>query len=350
MSILVFMNYIVTDAGLSVLEETGLKKIVDENFKGLISEHQGFWYDDQQEEYSRTHRTHPNLTEDEQNDLIRADEKFLIFSFLYPNTLVEQGKISDKLNDNIMAAIGTYVQTKYHTEGMFKDKRTCRNPTFHTVIHPDVHGDFFLQQYNNQPDDSQRFLFSGCEPLIKRLKQKDIGMLYGHYNYWINFLESLVLYCCQTEQEVPFRHDFEKVFYNGKLPDEEPGIVARMPIEQLRDWTREANWKPCLPTLPDFQKQIDDGWMLEGQIENSQAFIRDGNLVFCDKDTNGSIEFEHNKWGNPCVTITPDMVREAVRATMELMIEGHAGRVMSHDPGLIMKHFPYHLFEKSENI
>jgi len=348
------MNYIITDAGLSILEETGLKKLVDENFKELLNEHPSMWYDDEQEEYSRTHRVHPSLAEeDEQDDLGRMDEKFLVFSFLYPNVLVEQGKISDRLNDTVMAAIGVYVQTKYHTEGLFKDWRAWRNPTFHTTIHPDIHGDFFLQQYNHKPDDSQKSLFLDCEPLIKRLKQKDIGMLYGHYNYWIDFLESLICYCCQTRQEVPFRHDFEKVFYNGNLPDEKPGMVAEMPIVQLRDWTKDAktNWKPCLPVLPDFQKQIDDGWLFEGQIENSQAFILDGNLVFCDKDEHGPIKFtNYGNFSKPVVVISPDMVREAVRGTMELMIEGHAGRVMPHDPGLILKYFPYHLFEKSEDI
>lgn len=344
------MDYIITDAGLEILEERGLKKIVDENFKELINEHMGMWYDDQQEEYARTHRTHPSLAQESEQDNFRiGDEKFKVFSFLYPNTLVEQGKISDKLSDGIMAAIGAYVQTKYNTEGTFNDQYEWRTPTFHTVIHPDVHGDFFLQQYNHKPDNSQKFLFPGCEPLIKKLKQEDIGMLNGHYDYWINFLESLLYYCCQTKQEVPFRNDFEKVFYNGKFSDKKPGMVADMPITQLKDWTRDAKvkWKPCLPVLPDFQKQVDDGWMLEGQIENSQAFILNGNLVFCSQDNSGPIEFIHKKYSSPKVFLTPDMIKEAVYGTMKLMTSGRAGRVEPHDPGLILKYFPYHLFEKS---
>ena len=345
------MEFIITDKGIKVLEEMGLRQAVEQGSKGLDSLINGFWSVEEREEYACSHRIHPLLSEKLSAGSPVGEKEFIIYSFVNPNQLAEAGKIPRNLLDGIMSAIGAYVLTtgcarigrKHYS---FRDKK------FFTDIFGDIHGDFFLNQFNHVPaEDLQARLFE--DPvLIKRLCQKDKGGLYGHYDYWTEFLKSLVYFCCQTGAEVPFRHDFEKVFYEGKLPSDKPGMVAEREIEMLRYYEKNRNkaFKTCLPKLPGFEGQMQEGWGFEGRIEQSQGFIINGNLAFCRESKTGSIEFMQERWGEPDVFIAPGMVREAVFGAVSL-IRDSAGRNEPQDAGLILRHFPYYFFEaQTQNI
>lgn len=341
------MDYIITDAGLKILEETGLRKVVDENFRGVTP--LSHFYDEDIEDYIEKNRTHPSYrakieAEIEAEESHDSDDEFKIFSYIYPNELARTGKIPKNLPDDLMVAIGAYFSTKWWTEDISRRAYTFRNNQFQTCINGDTHGDFFLQQYNHVPKkDLQGKLFEDRGPLIKKLEEQDKGKLYGHYDYWIEFLNQLIMFCCQEGIEVPFKNDWEQVFYDGKLPSDEPGSVSEFTINNFKKGDIEF-LKNCLPRLPGWEKQKVNGWNpLEGEIENSRAFIIGGNLVYCNQDKEGQIEFACNRYSKPKVIFTPDMIKETIYGTMTLIRDG-TGRNQPQDPGLVMRYFPYHLY------
>jgi len=335
------MDYVITDKGIKLLLETGFFADVSREAQEAISAERGHFYFEDIDEYLRNHRSSPRFREKLLDELEDNDE-FRIFSFMYANDLVERGKIPSNLPDNLMTAISGFVNTEKWTNQRYRHNFRHINDRFITCVNGDTHGDFFLQQYNYVFDDSE-FLFPEASPLVKKLKQKDIGKLYGHYDYWTGFLEHLILYSLQIKKEVPFRENFEEVFYRGNLPSETPGMVLSPALETLKFRAKEKKIFG-IPLYPGWKKQRDSGWSFTGQIEKSRGFIMDGNLVYCDEDSNGNIEFGYyGKFSSPRVFITPDMIKPLMIGTITLIRDG-AGRNQPQDPGLIMKYFPYDLF------
>jgi len=339
------MDYIITDAGLKVLEERGLKQVIDENFDELYYFNLGVMYEEDIQEYIQNNRVNPLLVEKFSKDEVEDGDEFRVFSYIIPNELARTGKIPSNLSDDLMTAIGAYFLTKSYTEQFTgRGHYAFRNSQFLTCIHDDVHGDFFLQQYNHVPKkDLQPRLFQDRSQLIKKLEEQDCGRLNGHYGYWIPFLTHLIYFCCQTSQEVPFKDNFNQVFYNRQLFPEEPGMMAEGEIERLKyQGEEDVKIKECLPEYPGFEKQREQGWEFRGEMEKSQAFIINGNLVYCNLDEAGEIEFYQQKF-KPAVIFTPDMIEQAIYGTIKSIING-AGRNQPQDPGLVLKYFPYHNF------
>ena len=342
------MDYVITDEGLKLLEETSLREVVHDNRHAALEGSVGHMYEGDIKDYLETNRVHPSLAKKPLEE-IEDDDEFRIFSFIYPNELVKMGKILANLPDKVMTAIGAYIKTDRWTNPRYEKNFSFRDSRFITCINADVHGDFFLQQYNHSVDKSE-LLFPEASPLVKKLRDEDKGRLYGHYDYWTEFLQHLIYYCCQTKREVPFRNNFEQVFYNGRLPSETPGMVAEPDIRDLiyrgNPELMKGTSPRCLPLYPGWEKQRDAGWHpLEGQIEGSQGFIVDDNLVYCHADAGGVIEFAHQRFAKPGVFITPNMIEPLMRGAITLIRDG-AGRNQPQDSGLILKHFPYHLFEQ----
>lgn len=349
-----FMDYIITDEGLRVLKEQGLSEKVDQHFSELNSEvlSRGIWSSDEIREYLSEERIHPLYEKQTRDDEIwlSDNDEFKIFSFMAPNFLVRKKVIPKDLPDTIMSAIGAYLLTKWVMTPFPKRSFTLRNNRFQTQVQGDTHGDFYLSQYDHSIDDSQQVLFSGTEPLIKKLERdKTCNYMYGHYDYWTEFLQSLILFCCQTCMDVPFRHNFLDVFYEGKPIDERPGMVAEYKINHFKNVYKYAktdiSLQLCLPKYPGFEEQSEQGWGFAGHIEENQGFIMDGKLVFCRKQEDGPIDFSiWEKFSEPKIIFTPEDIKEALYGTVRVIRDG-AGRNAPQDPGLYLKYFPYDLFE-----
>jgi len=280
---------------------------------------------------------------------IRGDE-FVVFSYAVPNELIRKGVLPRSLPDEMMAALGAYFLTKRAEYNRFQHNFTFRTKQYLTCINGDIHGDFFVQQYNHLPTVSQLTLF-GEGDLYKELTEKDKGKLYGHHDYWIEFLKQLVTFCCQEGLDVPYRKNWEEIFYGGKVPSDEPGEVSGFTISCLKNSPRFHKDNPdlmknCIPRLPGWEEQRECGWIPnEGGIEESQGFISDGNLVYFHKNEEGEVGFARNRYRRANMVFTPDMVEQAIFGTISLIRDG-AGRNQSQDPGLLMKNFPYSLYDK----
>jgi hypothetical protein len=230
-----------------------------------------------------------------------------------------------------------------------------RDGKFLTHMFSDVHGDFYLSQFDHTPDlRGQTFLFPSAEPLVKRLQRgiSDNGLNAG-YEYWMDFLQHLLYFCCQTGMEVPFRDDYLDAFYDGKPFDENAGMLAEHTLHGfnfLREDVKSGKkdlFKMCLPEYPGFLEQSKEGWSFTGSIagySKRQAFIMDGNLVYCEEKKDGPVDFgEYGKFSEPKVIFIPDMIREAIFGVFSIVLNS-GSRNMHQDPGLIMKYFPYFLF------
>ena len=338
--------YAITNEGLKVLEEKGLKKILDNSFKNFECDIlMGYLYDDIIEDYAKEHGI-PNLVEKVATDEFDREDSFIINSEIICNQLKDKlpKNINKELKD-VISAYYIYYKNFFIMAG-YKGDYIWRDEQFLNVIKGDVHGDMIIHQYDLS-QDFQRDLFN-YKPLVKKTGGTGIN---GFYPYWIEILSHFITFCCQIGKPVPFRDNWKEEFYNEKFEEIKPGEVASGLIEQLKNAkeSKEYSFIQFLPFIDNPFKHINTKRNFfhihpirsDGGYE-SMPFIDKNNLIYLHKAEKG-IEFLEERWGSLGVRFDYEQIEHAIRGVVSCIQKG-GSRCIPKDPGLVFKYFPYEKF------
>ncbi len=336
--------YLITNEGLKVLEESGLKEILDSCFKSLDDYMlSGAIYDDQIEEYAKEHGI-PDLVEKvEEDGILGKRESFVMHSKIICDLLKDKLPKNIKGLENAISAYYIYYDHFLKNRG-YRGSYLWRDDNFLNIIEGDVHGDMYITQYDitSEPD-----LF-GSKSLVKKTEVKGVV---GYYSDWPKTLIDFITFCLQIKKPVPFRNNWEKEFYKGDLKEEKPGCVAESCVKDLK-YTKEGEKYSHIDVLPfvdnPFRHISKDKNAFHTQpIRSSGGFVSypfiDGdNLVYLCKSKRG-VEFLRETWGDPSVRFSYDQIPNAIKGVISC-IQNHGTRCQPHDAGLIFKYFPYEKF------
>ncbi len=336
--------YLITNEGLKVLEETGLKKICNESFEKL--EHYlltGHIYDDQIEEYAEEHGISDLLEKVEAEESWDKNEAFIMHSGIICSLL--QDKLPKSLNNELKKAISAYWIYNNRFLKPFNKSYLWRSNASLNQIESDVHGDMLIRQYDITTEPN---LF-GDKPLVKK---SELNLVNGFYPEWLRTLTDFIAFCCQIRKPVPFKDNWEEVFYNGKLEESNPGEVAKIYINDLKNAKQQEEYSfiLVLPFVDNPLKQTNpekgiyhinpvrsDGGYL------SYPFIDGDNLVYLHEAERGT-EFLNKTWGKPGVRFPYEQIGEAIKGIVTCIQKG-GSRCLPPDPGLVFRHFPYERFQ-----
>ena len=348
------MHYIITNEGLKILEENGLKKIIDSSFEYLEENMpSSLIYDEDIDEYAKEHNL-PDLLEKIEKDAeeyIFKNDSFIMHSGIVYDLLKD--KITKDVGKDLKYAVGAYyIYKNRFLDHIARTKYLWRGEQFLNIIEGDVHGDMMIKQYNVSPGP-QSDLF-GYKPLIQKT---DLRLVNGFYPEWIRTLSDLITFCYQIGKPIPFKDNWEEIFYNGNLETIKPRGVASDFIGDLKR-AKEYNEYSSISVLPfidnplkhisakdsifDIKPISSDGGYL------SQPFIDKDSLVYLHESERG-IEFLGHMWGKQGVRFSYEQIHHAIRGVVTC-IQGGASRCSSQDPGLVFKYFPYERFEKELKV
>ena len=342
--------YLITNEGLKVLEEKGIKKILDDSFKSLDDYMlSSFPFDEDIKEYGAEHHL-PNLlekiNEDEKKNIPKEDS-FIVRSGIIPNLLKK--KLPKKLTSEIKDAISAYYiyWNRFLNKGFYRGHYLWRDDNFLNIVRGDTNGDMYLNQYTLKSFDSTLIEEN---PLL--IKASSYGVN-GYYTEWIRMLPDFFSFCLQIGKPVPFKDDWEETFYHGHFEDTKAGEVASYLIERLQAAKERKEYSSIqvLPFIDDPMKHIN----LDKKIHyvhsvksvsgfESMPFIDKESLVYLHKSKTG-VEFIHETWGDLGVRFYYDQIHHAIRGIVSC-IQNHGSRCMPHDPCLVFKYFPYERYEE----
>lgn len=341
--------YIITNKGLDVLEETGLKKIIDSSLDDLLENiPKSYMYDEIIEEYSKEHGIPGLLEKVKSNNSLNTTDSFIMHSEIVCDLL--KNKLPKNLEEDIKDAVSAYYiyYDKFLKMSGYRGRNLWRDEKFLNIIEGTIHGDMAIQQYDISPGP-QLNLF-GEECLVKKT---DLILLNGYYTEWIKTLADFMTFCCQINKPVPFKDNWKEVFYDGNFKETEPGEVARQDIEHLKcaKEGKKFGWIKVLPFLDNPLKHINpkkDFFHTDPVCsENgyySQPFIDKDNLVYLHETKNG-VKFLEQIWGNPGIKFNYKQIGNCIKSIVKC-IQGGASRSLPQDPGLVFKYFPYKKFMK----
>ena len=346
------MEYILTNEGLRVFEEKGLKKIIDDSFEHLNQNMmQGMPFEDDIDEYAKENNI-PDLAEKiEEDETFYVDKRdsFIMHSEIACNLLKD--KLPKNLEKDIKNAISAYYlyHDKFLSKFRLRGSYVWRDEQTLNCIMESIHGDMIIEQYDITPDKKQQDLFN-YKPLVKRVEWR---LLNGFYPEWINTLSHFITFCCQIGKPVPFRDTWEQIFYMGNLRETEPAEVAKHLIEGLKYAKEEKEYSHInvLPFIDNPLKHIKP----EKNIFNiypvrsnsgyaSQPFIDKDTLVYLHQVEKG-IKFLDARWGDSSVRFNYEQIQHAIKGVVTC-IQKRASRCQPYDPGLVFKYFPYERFKR----
>lgn len=345
-----YLINLITNEGLRILEERGIKKILDSSFKDLDNYMlSGFPYDEKIEEYAKEHKI-PNLLEKVKTDVINNQiESFIMYSGIIYDSLKD--KLPKNLEENIKTAISAYYiySDRFLKRVDYRGAYLWRDENSLNLIAGDMRGDMKIEQYDLTPEPQLNFL--DYRPLIKKTGLKVVD---GYYTEWIRTLSDFITFCCQIEKPVPFKDSWEKEFYNGNFEEMGYGEVAHEHIMELKHAKeeKEKSFVKVLPFTDNPKKHINprEGIYSINPIQSqgeflSHPFIDKDDLVYLHEAKTG-VEFLGGIWGNPGVRFTYKQIPNAIKGIVSC-IQHNKSRCQPQDPGWIFKYFPY---EKLESI
>ncbi len=343
--------YIITNEGLKVLEEKGLKKILDSSFPDL--EHHmliALPYEDEIEEYA-VEKKLPHLIEKvEEDGILDKRESFIMHSEIICDLLKK--KLPKTINKDLKDCISAYYiyHDRFIKKIVSRDSYLWRDENSLNIIEGDIHGDMLIKQFDLSPDPNPDFF--GYKPLFKKV---DLRLVNGFYPEWIRTLSDFITFCIQTEKQVPFKESWGKEFYNGFFEETKAGEVADYYIDRLK-WAKEGkehSFVQLLPFVDNPKKQMniekglchiepisaDGGYLSFPFIENESLFY----LHQVEEGEKG-VEFLDAVWGSPSVKFNYNHMEDAIKGVVTCIQKG-SSRCQPQDPGLVFKYFPYERFK-----
>ena len=341
--------HLITNHGLEVLEKSGLKKILDGSFQDLEDYYlKGHIYDDEIEEYAQEHKI-PDLLE-RIDDNFNKNESFIVNSEIVLDLLKD--KLPEDLESDVKQAISAYYI--YHNKfyNMLARHFFWRDEKSVNIIESDMQGDMCITQYNLSHSDPQLDLFN-YKHLIKKVEPKFVN---AYYDEFIPTLIHFITFCCQIEKPVPFKDNWEEVFFNGNFEEGKPGEVAKSDIEHLKraKQNEEYSWIKVLPFIDNPLKHIKskkDIFHIHPIHSSggylSRPFIDGNDLVYLHLEERGIKVEPHReeKWGNPSVRFSYEQIGNAIEGIVRVIQKG-GSRSLPEDCGLVFKHFPYERFNE----
>jgi len=345
--------YLITNHGLEVLEKKGLKKNLDDSFPDLEDYYlRGHVFDDDIEEYAQEHQI-PDLQERiEADSEYLKNESFIINSEIILNLLKE--KLPKNLQNDIKQSISAYyIYYNKILKGFRTQRYFWRDDKFLTELYSDIHGDMQIRQYDINTDlETEQDLFNYM-PLVKKVNPNIIN---AYYDEFIPTLIHFITFCCQIGKKVPFKDNWEEVFFNGNFTAEKPGEVAKSDIDYLKSAKNkeESSMIFVLPFIDNPLKHVDPKKNIyivhpiySSGGYTSRPFIEGNELVYLHPKEDG-IKVEpiiKQGWGNPSVRFNYDQTENAIEGIVKVIQKG-GSRSPQEDCGLVFKHFPYERFKE----
>jgi len=341
--------HLITNHGLEVLEKSGLKKILDGSFQDLEDYYlKGHIYDDEIEEYAQEHKI-PDLLE-RIDDNFNKNESFIVNSEIVLDLLKD--KLPEDLESDVKQAISAYYI--YHNKfyNMLARHFFWRDEKSVNIIESDMQGDMCITQYNLSHSDPQLDLFN-YKHLIKKVEPKFVN---AYYDEFIPTLIHFITFCCQIGKPVPFKENWEEIFFNENFTAEKPGEVAKNNIKELSSAKNKEEYSRIfvLPFVDNPLKYVNSEkrfypiYPIKSSGGKFFYIVFSGNdLVYLYIAEKGiQVEpYTEEKWGNPSVRFNYEQIGNAIEGIIKVIQKG-GSRSFPEDCGLVFKHFPYERFNE----